>query len=431
VTARWAPRIDYVTTHGASNPWVANEVRTVRAAGVPVRLHAMRRTAAGFHRAAWLQALHDETRAIYPLSWRDVVRALVEAPFVFRGRLLAAAVNALFGRRESLRVRVVAAVHLVVACVWALELRRDPPALIHAQWIHSCGTIGMYGAWLLDVPFGFTGHATDLFRDRCALADKIRRARYIVCISSFHRDFFLREGAPPERLVLAHCGVDPTLFPFVRPERAPGAPSTPLRIRSSGRLVEKKGFDDLIDACHALAERGVAFECTIAGSGPLEAALRDHAARVGLADRVTVTGEPLHQEDIPGFLHGGDVYALPCVPAADGDVDGLPIVLMEAMACGLPAVSTRLVGIPDLVVDGQTGLLVEPHDVSALADAIEALGADAGLADRLARAGREQVCREFDLATCLEPLVERYREALDEAREALDEAREAPAEPAS
>ena len=107
-------------------------------------------------------------------------------------------------------------------------------------------------------------------------------------------------------------------------------------------------------------------------------------------------------------MDGGDVYCLPCVWAADGDVDGLPQMLMEAMACGLPAVSTRLVGIPDLVVDGKTGLLVEPGDVQALADALERLAGDAELRARMSHAARVMVEDRFNLATCLGPILELF-----------------------
>ena len=111
-------------------------------------------------------------------------------------------------------------------------------------------------------------------------------------------------------------------------------------------------------------------------------------------------------------MHGGDVYVLPCVWAADGDVDGLPQMLMEAMACGLPAVSTRLVGIPDLIRDDETGVLVPPNDTAALADAIAGLMGDPARAKRLADAGLRWVHERFDLSDCLEPLIDRYRQRL-------------------
>lgn len=404
--------IHYVTTNGIGNAWVANELSRLEAAGVPFVLHALRKPEALFHGSDWAVRLNQRTRSIYPLPGPALVLSLLLAPLLFRGRFFAALLNALFGRREHLRARLGGIAHLAVACHWARRMRAAPEPVthIHSQWIHSCGTVAMYLGWLLDRPFSFTGHATDLFRDRCALLDKIERADFIVCISEFHRDFYLKHGARPEQCVIAYCGIDPAVF-HPRAAAAPVA-DRPYRILASGRLVEKKGFALLVDACRLLADRGERFECVIGGSGPLEASLRAQVERLGLGDRVSVTGQALQQEKIIDFMHGGDVYVLPCVWAADGDVDGLPQMLMEAMACGLPAVSTRLVGIPDLIRDGETGVLVPPEDTVALADAIAGLMHDPARSKRLADAGLRWVHERFDLRDCLEPLIDRYRQRL-------------------
>lgn len=404
--------IHYVTTNGIGNAWVANELSRLDAAGVPFVLHALRKPEALFHGSDWAVRLNQRTRSIYPLPGPALVLSLLLAPLLFRGRFFAALLNALFGRREHLRARLGGIAHLAVACHWARRMLAAPEPVthIHSQWIHSCGTVAMYLGWLLDRPFSFTGHATDLFRDRCALLDKIERADFIVCISEFHRDFYLKHGARPEQCVIAYCGIDPAVF---HPRAAAAAVADrPYRILASGRLVEKKGFALLVDACRLLADRGLRFECVIGGSGPLEASLRAQVERLGLGEHVSVTGQALQQEKIIDFMHGGDVYVLPCVWAADGDVDGLPQMLMEAMACGLPAVSTRLVGIPDLIRDDETGVLVPPNDTAALADAIAGLMGDPARAKRLADAGLRWVHERFDLSDCLEPLIDRYRQRL-------------------
>jgi glycosyltransferase involved in cell wall biosynthesis len=403
--------IHYVAPYGIGAPWVANELSQVEAAGIPFVLHALRRPEQVLHASEWASAMNKRTVAIYPVPVLGLLVSLLAAPVLFRGRFFAALWNAFFGRREHLRARIAGITHFFVACHWVRGIRNLPQeaAHIHSQWIHACGTVAMYAAWLLDVPFSFTGHATDLFRDRCALEDKIRQADFIVCISEFHRRFYLENGARPEQLIVVYCGIDPSWFYPPAQERAA---DRPYRILSSGRLVEKKGFTDLIEACRILADRGKRFECVIGGSGELEHDLRSMIERLGLSGRVTVTGEALIQEKIVEFMHSGDVYVLPCVWAKDGDVDGLPQMLMEAMACGLPAVSTRLVGIPDLIQHEATGLLVEPNAPIELADAITRLMHDRPLAARLAVAGRAWVAERFDLRDCLEPLIERYRRRL-------------------
>ena len=400
--------IHYIATDGIANVWVANELRELQRFGIPYHLHAMRLPPEEkvMHVSGWAKEIESQTSGIYPLSVWSLAVALLCGPFRFGRRFWEALFNALFSPKETWRAYFACVAHFGVACWWANELRGASVSHIHSQWIHSCGTIAMYGAWLTGTTYSFTGHATDLFRDRVALRDKVRRADMIVCISEFHRDFFLQEGADADKLQVVYCGIDPTVF-VTRPREAYRAVG-PYRIRSSGRLVEKKGFRYLIDACRLLHDRGVDFECLIAGSGPLEEELQRQVEELGLASRLTITGKPIMQEEIAGFMHGGDVYCLPCVWAADNDVDGLPQMLMEAMACGLPVVSTRLVGIPDLVRHEETGLLVEPNDVPQLADALDRMRQDAELSQRLGAAGNELVREDFDIRNCLHPLLNYY-----------------------
>jgi glycosyltransferase involved in cell wall biosynthesis len=403
--------IHYISSDGIGQPWVGNELRVVQAAGVPVVLHAMRPPAQVHFEAPWAQKLSRETRAIYPMSPLELVLSILLAPILFRGRWLAALVNTITGPRENLRARLGCASHFLVACLWARRLRRETVTHIHAQWAYSSASIGMYAAWLLGVSFSFTGHATDLFRDRVALKDKIRRAEFIVCISEFHRQFFLSEGARPEQLHIVYCGIEPALMTPRQGARPPG----PYTILSAGRLVEKKGFEYLIDACAMLRDQGRDFRCVIAGSGPLEQELRQRIADRNLEDIVTMTGKAIAQEAIPGFMHSGDLFVLECVWAKDGDVDGLPQMTMEAMACGLPAVTTRLVGNPDMVIHEKTGLLVEPRETEQLARAMARMMDDPALAERLARDGRKWILEKFDISFSSDVLINQFRERLARA----------------
>ena len=402
--------IHYITTNGVGQAWVGNELLRLEREGIPFVLHAMREPHQRYFTDEWMERMSASTRRIYPIAPAAMAASLVLAPFCFGRKFFAALGNALFGKRESARKRLVALVHFFVACHWASGLRRERVSLIHSQWIHSSGTIGYYGAWLLGVPFSFTGHAADLFRDRVALEDKVRRADFIVCISSFHRELFRQLGAREQQLRTAHCGIDLALF-------HPPAQARPTqgrrRILSSGRLVEKKGFAHLIEACRLLVERGEDIECEIAGTGPLEAELRAQIEQLGLRDRVLLPCVEYKLQDVAKFLHGGDIYCLPCVWARDGDVDGVPQTLMEAMACGLPVVSTRLVGIPDLVVHEETGLLVDSGDSRQVADAIARLLHDPVAAGQLAARGRKWVLDRFNLETSLEELFQEFSIRLD------------------
>lgn len=405
--------IHYISPIGIGSAWVANEIATVEKQGISIVLHSLRKSNQEFFSSDWASRMDGATRAIYPIGFFNGFASVLLAPLLFRGRFFAALGNAIFGKRESFRNRVAAFVHFWVACVWARSLLAEKVSHIHSQWIHSGGTVGMYGAWLIGAPFSFTGHAADLYRERVALEDKIRRAEFIVCISEFHRKFFLDLGARPEQLRTVYCGIDVTHF-------SPKSQSAPVNcvahIVSSGRLVEKKGFLYLVDACRILAARGVPFRCTIGGNGPQEDEIRQRIAEHGLEHKVALTGKALTQEELPGFLQAADIYTLPCVWAQDGDVDGLPQMLMEAMACGVPAVSTDLVGIPDLIINGETGLLVKPNDAEQLAEALQDLIQHPEKGRAMAEAGRAIILQKFEINQALKPLVALFHKQLQRAK---------------
>lgn len=409
--------IHYMTSTGVGNAWVGNELMALADSGIPYQLHSLHRPGATFFKSEQVADIEQQTNYLYPLgAWR-VFSSVLVAPFLFQHRFFPALWNSIFGRKESFSVRLKSILHFAVACAWARSLRKTPVAHIHSQWINSCGTVAMYGAWLLNKPFSFTGHAADLFRERCALKDKIKRAQFIVCISTFHRDFYLAEGADESQLIICYCGINTALFsPKISLGVAQEQSGGPVRLLSAARLVDKKGFNYLISACKLLADQGVDFTCTIAGDGPLLAQLNQQIQQLNLTDRVTMTGKPILQEEIPEFMRSGDIYCLPCVWASDGDVDGLPQMLMEAMACGVPVISTRLVGIPDLIIDGETGLLAEPNNTADLADRLLRLINDRGLRSTLARNGRVQVEQLFDLSHCLTPLFNKFQQSRKASR---------------
>jgi len=406
--------IHYIASNGIGNPWVSLELSVLRREGIPFELHTMRMPQSVFYSSSWANELNESSRPIYPISPFQFVLSLLLAPFLFRSRFIASMWNAFSGKRESPRVRLAGIAHFLVACHWARMIRHENISHIHSQWAHSCATIGMYGAWLLGKTFSFTGHGADLWRDRCALEDKVKRSLFIACISEFHRDLYLKSGASPEQLIIVYCGINPDLFV---PKKLNFEKDQPLHIRSSGRLVEKKGYEYLIDACKILVDKGIRIECTIVGNGPLDHSLQDRVRQLNLEECVHVPGKSITYEEMSAFLHEGDVYCLPCVWSSDNDADGLPAVLFEAMASGLPVVSTNLVGIPDLITDGVNGLLVAPCDADSLANAILRLHNNHELARKLAHEGYNTVRQKFNLATCVNPLVSQFRAILKSSRE--------------
>jgi glycosyltransferase involved in cell wall biosynthesis len=267
---------------------------------------------------------------------------------------------------------------------------------LHCHFAHAATTVGMYGAHQLGVPFSFTGHANDLFQRRHLLRRKLQRAAFIGCISQWHRGLY--ESVEPgvsDRCRMIRCGVEVESWSSAEAS-ADGA--GPLRIATVGRLVEKKGIDTLIEALPILRERhGVESRLTVAGDGPRRKEWGSLADRLGLAGGVEWLGDVDNERIRRLMTRETDVVALPCRTDAAGDRDGIPVVLMEAMACGLPVVSGDLPAVRELVEDGRTGLLVRPDDPSAVAEALARLAADPGLRASLGSAGRAHVREEFAL----------------------------------
>ena len=260
-------------------------------------------------------------------------------------------------------------------------------------------------------PFSFTAHGQDFMLDLGnddLLREMAARARFVVAVSDWSRDL-LRAKCPASahRIVRVHNGL-PDLRDQARHEAAPADPAAPPRILSVGRLIEFKGFHVLIAACAELARRGLAFRCEIIGEGPwreeLERLVREH----GLADRVFLPGLR-DQAAVLAAMAGCDVFALACVVDRDGACDVLPTVILEAMAAGKPVVATALAGVPELVLDGETGRLVSPGDPLALADALAGFLRDPDRRAACGHAGRLRLERHFRAADSARALGELFR----------------------
>lgn len=279
------------------------------------------------------------------------------------------------------------------ALALALAARERRIDHLHAHFGTVATTVARLAARLAGLPYSFTAHAKDVFHESVDPADLERKlcdAHHVVTISEYNRQFLhAHHGASAARVHLVRNGLALDAFPFA----APG--SRPPIVAAVGRLVEKKGFDVLLDACARLIRAGRSFRCELAGDGPLAGELRARIARLGLEGVVSMRGA-LPQRDVRALVGSAAAFAAPCVIGTDGNRDGLPTVLLEAMALGTPCVSTPVTGIPEAVLDGQTGLLVPEHDPVELAAALARLLDDAALRERLARAARALVEQQFD-----------------------------------
>ena len=279
------------------------------------------------------------------------------------------------------------------------ELSRGPAVThLHAHFAHRTTTVAWWAAHLLGLPFSFTGHAKDIYQPsqnpHGLLARKMRAAKFVVTCTDANRQH-LESIAPGTPVHVMYHGLNAD-FARLLGGAAPVEPPERLRIMSVGRMVEKKGFDVLVDAVALLVERGLDVTMAIAGeSGSHEPAIHHRVFHTGLEDRVEFLGT-LSQADLFAEYRRSSVFALACRITDDGDRDGIPNVLMEAMAAELPVVSTAVSGIPELVVDGVNGLLVPQEDAESLADAIWRLAKDPTLSHRLAHAGAATIAEHFD-----------------------------------
>lgn len=310
-------------------------------------------------------------------------------------RYLASWVRALRGNLRSPRFLIRAAVTVPVAAHFARRMREARVEHVHAHWATHPTLAAMLAAGLLDVPFSFTAHAHDLYVNRTMLGEKIAAASFVATISEYNQR--LLEGLYPAqaagKTAVIRCGVDLAMFARTRQK----ARADPWRIVCVASLEPQKGHRILIEAIGIMRAEGLAVECRLIGDGPEAGNLRRLVGELSLGDAVQFLG-PRTRQQVLAQLSDADAMALASLPTASGKMEGIPVALMEGMAMRLPVVATNISGIPELVVNGVTGLLAPPGNARALADALIRLHGDEALARRLGAAARRHVERHFALA---------------------------------
>lgn len=286
----------------------------------------------------------------------------------------------------------------------AARLRFEGFAHIHAPWANGPATAAWVASALSGIPFSFCGHAHDIYPPDGALQEKLAAASFVRTISHTNRRY-LTDLAPQAGTKIVHITYG---VPLVASPRPPRTMTLPFRLLALGRLVEKKGFPVLLAACRYLSEWGVDFHLTLAGDGPERHRLVHLAQENGLGDRVNFLGHVPHNQ-VPELFRQADLFVMPCLVARRGDRDGLPNVILEALAFQVPVVATDVNGINEAVLPGETGWLVPPEEPRLLAQAMREALTQPEESQHRAQAGRELVEREFDsqtnyarLKTCLD-----------------------------
>jgi glycosyltransferase involved in cell wall biosynthesis len=302
-----------------------------------------------------------------------------------------------------------------LAAAVADKLTRAPDVRhVHAHFCHGATTVAWLAAMITGLPFSFTAHAKDIYCDAFNPAGLLKRkmdaARFVVTCTDANREYLQRLSR-----TTVHCiyhGLNADFTRLLKESAGRSSRNGKLRLLSVGRLVEKKGFDIFVEACGILRRRGVAFESVIVGEdGEHTEAVKRRIASHNLEQSVRLTG-PMPQARLFEEYSRATMFCLPCRVLDNGDRDGIPNVLVEAMACGLPVVTTAISGIPEVVKDGVNGLLVPTENPEALADALMRISQDHSLARRLSAEAQSTVSERFDGERFAAELAALFKEAV-------------------
>jgi glycosyltransferase involved in cell wall biosynthesis len=386
-----------------SETFVLREIEELERQGETVTICALHRPRPG-------EPMHDGARELSARTiylpdrgqrWASAIRAVIRSP----RRALPALGWCL---AWSIRHRTHKHVRAFAEAAYFAPRLPDAVDHFHAHFAHGATTVAMTLARLRGTPFSFTGHARDIFTvvKPDLLAAKVARARFVVTVSEFTRNHVVSCSRPEDapKIVVVRNGIDRERF-SARPAEPGGVPT----VLAVSRLVEKKGLDTLVDACALLAVQGVAFRCEIIGDGDQRDALVKQIDAHHLDDHVVLHGSREH-EYVRVALERAHIFALPARTTDDGNADGLPVAVVEALTVGVPVVSTPVAGIPEVILDGESGLLVPSDDAPALAEAMRRLIEDAELRRRVV-AGGHAVATEYSLPASVAKLRGLFRDA--------------------
>jgi colanic acid/amylovoran biosynthesis glycosyltransferase len=405
------PPIAYITDHypATSHTFIQREVLALRARGVDVRTFSIHRVGEEHVLSRADAEAFRTTYALLPPRRRDLLAAHAAALLRHPRAYVGTVAEAFRIPATTPRARIWQLFYFGEAILLWRRCRREGIRHVHAHFASPGADVAhLFGRFARRTARGgagwsFTGHGTDITdADPGVLAEKVRDADFVVCVSDHGRAqmMSLVEEAHWAKLHVVHCGVDVGAFASPPPEPNPGPDSArPLRLLAVGRLVAVKGQGVLVEAVARLAADGVDVVATLVGDGPRRAGLEALARALGVADRIRFAGR-VGQDEIRRFYAEADVFCLPSF------AEGIPVVLLEAMAAGVPVVASRISGIPELIEDGSSGVLVPPGRADRLADALRELLADPGRRAALAAAGRSRVCADFEVGGCAERLRE-------------------------
>lgn len=391
--------------------FVAEEIQKMQAAGIEVCIYSLLASRDNLIQPVSVSLLPFARTApnlLHPALWAAQLQYLFHSPRTYFN--LAAILLKQPSPRRSVFFKRLA---IFWKSVWiARDLEKRRIDLIHTHFAWLAAAAGWIAGSLLEVPYTITAHAYDIYSEKNDLLPlTARNAARVITISQKNRQAIKEfvPGLPEEKIQVIHCGVDLDYFTW-QPAGFPFPPS-PLQITSVGSLIEKKGHEYLIRACDILKREGFPFRCNIIGAGELEQELTALVRQLGLDGMVTLTGKR-SQDQVKTRLSVSNVFILACVRTSSSDQDGIPVAMMEAMAMGVPVISTPVSGIPELITHGVTGLLVNERDPEGIARSVTSLVQDTALRTTLQVEGRKLVEKEYNIITNVDNLKQIFFKAV-------------------
>ena len=408
VSSGWGRKVAYIMSRYPilTTTFIDRELLEAKRLGLDMVLVAIRRARKGTFSPP-VQRLSEEAVYLLPVSAIQLIRAHFHF-FITRFRAyIGTLVYLLFQEHPSWRARAKTVLHFGEGVLAADLLRDKAVEHVHAHFADNAATIAMVIHRMTGVPYSLTAHAVDIYVAPAYLAAKIGDARFATTCTKYNKEYLERVTGHPVELI--YHGLDFNDIP-PDPLHAP-KPSVPL-ILSVGRLVEKKGFPYLVQACAALRRQGYEFRCEIVGEGPDEPKLGALIEELDLTETVALRG-PLPHTDVLREYSRATVFVMPSVVAEDGNRDGIPNVILEAMAHGVPVIATDVSGIPEVVRDQDTGWLTQPRSVDGLSAAMAAVLDHPQEAADVGQGGRRFVRQHFDIRQNVGRLLQMFDNNVD------------------
>jgi glycosyltransferase involved in cell wall biosynthesis len=397
-----------------SESFISTEILLLESLGIPIDIYSLRQPRETFSHEHIKQIKAPTTylpEYVLP-HWQALLMsnlALRKLLGTHYTKCLTGAVQRAWERKKAATLRhFLQAGHLAATC-----LMHNSVTHLHAHFCHTPTSVAFFASELTGLPFSFTAHAKDIYiSEPEQLARKIKKARFVVTCTGYNarylKDVAESAGCHTPLYVIYH-GIDLSLFSFA-PAPIPGPP---YRILSIGRLVAKKGYDTLLKSLKLLDLAGLDFQFTHIGSGEMKPQITRMIRDLDLKQRVNLLGTLPHKEVLNHYRQA-HCFALASKVAPNGDRDGIPNVLIEAMATGVPVVATKVSAIPELVEDGVTGVMVQPDDPRGLADAITNLLLHPERFEAHVARARTRVEKDFNNQNCVQRLHSLFRDALQE-----------------